>query len=62
MKKRKATLVGIINKTCIANLKVGDVVSFEEEPTNTTDPNAIKVLCDGQLAGYLGLEIVLDDG
>jgi hypothetical protein len=61
MKKRKATLVGIINKTCIANLKVGDVVSFEEEPTNTTDPNAIKVLCDGQLAGYLGQKIVLDE-
>ena len=38
MKKRKATLVGIINKTCIANLKVGDVVSFEEEPTNTNRP------------------------
>ena len=61
MDVKKATLVGVIGKSCIADLKVKDVVTFEEEPTNTSDKNAIKVIFEGNDAGYLGQNIVLDN-
>lgn len=45
-------------KTVYANLRVGDAVQFELEPTNEHDPFAVKVVVkDGTHVGYIGREM-----
>jgi hypothetical protein len=39
-------------------MKIGDPVKLEREPSNPYDPNAIRVLYNGNLIGYVGRKYI----
>ncbi|MGN6602203.1 MAG: HIRAN domain-containing protein [Ginsengibacter sp.] len=43
-------------RTHLSNCQVGDEVELLAEPTNSYDSNAIKVICNKQLIGYVPKE------
>lgn len=60
-KQKKVSVVGFSHKTNIGQLQPGDKLTFQEDPTGTPDPDAIKVLWDGEFIGYVGQKYALPD-
>lgn len=44
-------------KAEVANLKEGDAVDLVRDPSNTADPNAIKIMANGAWLGYVSREV-----